>query len=68
VNIGDLGNNRPYKSEKWADRLRTKEEREALEKEKMRIVKSAIEREKEGAVQRRKAMMARGAGTVVGSA
>ena len=52
VNIGDLGNNRPYKSEKWADRLRTKEEREALEKEKMRIVTSAIEREKEGVVQR----------------
>jgi hypothetical protein len=50
------------------DRLRTKEEREASEKEKMRIVKSAIEREKVGAVQRRKAMMARGAGTVVGSA
>jgi uncharacterized protein YdaT len=47
------------------DRLRTKEEREASEKEKMRIVKSAIEREKVGAVQRRKAMMARGAGTVV---
>ena len=69
VNIGDLdegkGGGRPYKSEKWADRLRTREEREALEKEKMRIVQGAIERERVMAAKRKAAMAARGSGTVV---
>jgi hypothetical protein len=68
VNIGDLdaakGGGRPYKSEKWADRLRTKEEREKLEMEKMKIVQSAIERERAVAAKRKAAMAARGGGTV----
>jgi hypothetical protein len=72
VNIGDLdsakGGGRPYKSEKWADRLRTKQEREEIEKEKMRIVRGAIEREKAMAARRKVVMAARGNGTVAGSA
>ena len=72
VNIGDLdearGGGRPYKSEKWADRLRTKEEREEKEKEERRIVQEAIEREREAARRRSVMMAARGSGTVVGNA
>ena len=68
VNIGDLdeakGGGRPYKSEKWANRLRTEGEREALEKEKTRIVQDAIERERVMAAQRKAALASRGAGTV----
>lgn len=67
-NIGDLdaekGGGRPYKSEKWADRLRTEGEREALEKEKMRIVQGAIERERAMAAKRKATLAARGSGTV----
>jgi hypothetical protein len=33
--IGDLGNNRPYKSLKWANRLRTPEEKAELERKEM---------------------------------
>ena len=72
VNIGDLdaakGGGRPYKSQKWADRLRTPQEKEELEKEKRRIVQGAIEREREAARRRSAMMAARGSGTVVGSA
>jgi hypothetical protein len=68
VNIGDLdaakGGGRPYKSEKWADRLRTVEEREKLEMDKIRIVQGAIERERAVAAKRKAAMASRGSGTV----
>lgn len=66
VMIGDLGGGRPYKSDKWAERLRTKEEREALEKEKMRVVREAVERERVMAMRRKANLAARGSGTVVG--
>lgn len=71
VNIGDLdetkGGGRPYKSEKWADRLRTKEEKQALEMEQTKIVQGAIERERVMAAKRKAAMAARGSGTVAGA-
>ncbi|KAL9185452.1 hypothetical protein ACHAXT_003229 [Thalassiosira profunda] len=71
VNIGDLdegkGGGRPYKSEKWADRLRTPEEKAALEKEMLGGVKAEIEVGNAAAARRKLAMAARGAGTVAGA-
>ena len=71
VNIGDLdegkGGGRPYKSQKWADRLRTPEEKAALEKEKLDSVKKAVEVEKANNMRRKLAMASRGAGTVAGA-
>ncbi|KAL7464838.1 hypothetical protein ACHAXS_005163 [Conticribra weissflogii] len=71
VNIGDLdagkGGGRPYKSEKWADRLRTPEEKLAIEKEKMDVVNRAVEAEKKAAARRKIMMASRGAGTVSGA-
>eukprot|EP00584_Thalassiosira_punctigera_P004882 CAMPEP_0172529034 /NCGR_PEP_ID=MMETSP1067-20121228/3219_1 /TAXON_ID=265564 ORGANISM="Thalassiosira punctigera, Strain Tpunct2005C2" /NCGR_SAMPLE_ID=MMETSP1067 /ASSEMBLY_ACC=CAM_ASM_000444 /LENGTH=249 /DNA_ID=CAMNT_0013313023 /DNA_START=95 /DNA_END=844 /DNA_ORIENTATION=+ len=71
VNIGDLdegkGGGRPYKSEKWADRLRTPEEKAAIEKGKMDAAKAAIEAEKANAARRKIVMAMRGSGTVAGA-
>ena len=67
VNIGDLGGGRVYKSQKWADRLRTKEEKAALEKAKEETALRAIESEEKMAARRKMAMAARGAGTVAGA-
>ena len=71
VNIGDLddgkGGGRPYKSEKWADRLRTPEEKAALAKEMLGGVKAEIEVGNAAAARRKMAMAARGAGTVAGA-
>lgn len=70
VNIGDLdegkGGGRPYKSEKWAERLRTPEEKAAIEKAQLAKVKDTIEMEKAIAARRRMAMSSRGAGTIAG--
>jgi hypothetical protein len=71
VNIGDLdeskGGGRPYKSMKWAERLRTPAEKAAIEKEKLDAVKRAVEVEKASAAIRKMAMAARGAGTIAGA-
>jgi NADH:ubiquinone oxidoreductase subunit len=68
VNIGDLdagkGGGRPYKSQKWADRLRTPEEKAAIEKEKLDFAKRAVEVEMANAAMRKLAASSRGAGTV----
>ena len=79
VNIGDLdegkegsggagsgGPGRPYKSEKWADRLRTPEEKKVLEDALLGAAKEAVEAEERNARRRRMTMAARGAGTVAG--
>merc|ERR1719384_2827737 len=67
VNIGDLdaakGGGRPYKSEKWADRLRTPEEKAAIEKAKLDAAKAAVEAGKANATRRKMALAMRGAGT-----
>ncbi|KAL7443064.1 hypothetical protein ACHAXM_008732 [Skeletonema potamos] len=67
VNIGDLGGGRVYKSQKWADRLRTPEEKAALEKAKEDTAQKAIASEEVAAARRKMAMAARGAGTVAGA-
>ena len=71
VNIGDLdegkGGGRPYKSMKWAERLRTPAEKAAIEKDKLDAVKRAVQVEKASAAMRKMAMAARGAGTVAGA-
>ena len=71
VNIGDLdagkGGGRPYKSEKWAERLRTPEEKLAIEREKLDFVKKFVEVGKANAAMRKLALASRGAGTVAGS-
>ena len=71
VNIGDLdetkGGGRPYKSEKWADRLRTKEEKEAIEKERLASVDRAIAAGKAAGDRRKRALAMRGDGTVAGA-
>lgn len=71
VDIGDLdsgsGGGRPYKSLKWADRLRTPDEKAAIEKGKLDAAKASIEIEKANAARRKLAMAARGAGTVASS-
>lgn len=65
--IGQLDENRPYKSFKWADRLRTPEERLAYEnrfaKEQAKIISDADSQK----VNRLKRLRSRGLGTVVGS-
>lgn len=74
VNIGDLdsdgegkgGGGRPYKSQKWADRLRTPEEKKVLEDALMGAKREAVEAEEGNARRRRMAMAARGRGTVAG--
>lgn len=71
VNIGDLdegkGGGRPYKSEKWADRLRTPEEKAEIERREQEAIAASITEEQENAARRRRAMMSRGAGSVAGS-
>lgn len=71
VNIGDLdeakGGGRPYKNEKWAERLRTPEEKAAIEKDKLVAAKADVEVGKADAARRKMAMAARGAGTIAGS-
>eukprot|EP00578_Thalassiosira_sp_NH16_P025624 CAMPEP_0181100700 /NCGR_PEP_ID=MMETSP1071-20121207/13336_1 /TAXON_ID=35127 /ORGANISM="Thalassiosira sp., Strain NH16" /LENGTH=248 /DNA_ID=CAMNT_0023183453 /DNA_START=24 /DNA_END=770 /DNA_ORIENTATION=+ len=71
VNIGDLdegkGGGRPFKSMKWADRLRSPEEKAAMETEKLDAAKAAVEVEKANARRRKFAIAGRGAGTVAGS-
>merc|ERR1712071_150916 len=71
--IGDLdeakGGGRPYKSEKWADRLRTPEEKHAFENkyaaEHAKLMSQTnIEVER---INRKKMMKSRGRGTVVGA-
>ena len=68
VNIGDLdeakGGGRPYKSEKWAERLRTPAEKAAIEKEKLDAAKSDVESMKSAEMRRKLAMASRGAGSV----
>ena len=73
VMIGDLdegkeGKSRLYKSEKWADRLRTPEEKEAIAKqieaEHARIL-SATKNEDQKA-RRKKLLSSRGMGTILG--
>lgn len=67
VDIGDLGGGRTYKSQKWADRLRTPEEKAQLEAEKLAVVEKNVEKEKQMALRRKMAMAERGAGTVAGA-
>ncbi len=67
VNIGDLGGGRVYKSQKWADRLRTADEKAALEKAKEATTQKAIESGKASAARRKMAMAQRGAGTIAGA-
>lgn len=71
VNIGDLdavkGGGRPYKSQKWAERLRTPTEKAAMEQEKLDAAKAMVEVEKMNTARRRLAMAGRGAGTVASS-
>jgi len=70
INIGDLdegkGGGRAYKSEKWAERLRTPDEKAAIENAKLENVKATIAVEKANAARRKMAMGSRGAGTVAG--
>jgi len=71
--IGDLdegnGGGRPYKSDKWADRLRTPEEKDAFEKrfaaEHARLV--SAQSVDEGKAKRMKILKSRGRGTVIGA-
>lgn len=71
--IGDLdetkGGGRPYKSQKWADRLRTPEEKESFEKrfaaEHARL--TSIETAEEEKTNRMKRFRGRGRGTVIGA-
>ena len=67
VNIGDLGGGRVYKSQKWADRLRTSEEKTVLEKAKEATTQKAIASQAAFAAKRKMAMASRGAGTVAGA-
>jgi hypothetical protein len=71
VNIGDLdegkGGGRPYKSEKWADRLRTPAEKASIEKQISDAAKASIAAEEAAAARRKLAMAGRGAGTVAGA-
>jgi len=65
--IGQLDDNRAYKSLKWADRLRTPEEKEAFEKrfakEQAKILSDAGNQK----TNRLKLLKSRGRGTIVGS-
>lgn len=69
VNIGslDADGGRAYKSDKWAERLRTPEEKAAIEKSKLDALKKDVEVEKMNAMRRKMALAARGAGTVAGA-
>jgi len=70
VNIGDLdeskGGGRPYKSMKWAERLRTAAEKSAIEAETLAAASRDVEIERSAAMRRKLAMGSRGAGTVAG--
>jgi NADH:ubiquinone oxidoreductase subunit len=72
INIGDLdegkGGGRPYKSLKWADRLRTPEEKAAREQAKLDVAKSLYNEDaaKSAEIRRKMAMAARGAGSLAG--
>jgi len=73
VMTGDLdeakGGGRPYKSDKWADRLRTPEEKESFEKrfaeEQARII--SADNAEEQRKNRLKLLKSRGRGTVIGA-
>lgn len=64
--IGDLGGGRPYKSEKWADRLRTPEEKAEIERQNELKSAEMMEEAKKKLSGRMAALRSRGAGTVVG--
>eukprot|EP00957_Ditylum_brightwellii_P006224 471693-Ditylum_brightwellii.AAC.1 len=68
--IGDLdeskGGGRPYKSDKWADRLRTAEENAAIAEEEEKEAAKALESYKVSQQKRLATLRNRGGGTVIG--
>jgi len=71
--IGDLdqdkGGGRPYKSDKWADRLTTDAEKEAVKKSLQKEMKRLTEKSKVEASRKKKLQMlrSRGGGTIMGA-
>ena len=65
--VGETAGGKKYKSAKWADRLRTPEEKAALAEAKEAAHKSDMEKMKTAQARRLAAMRSRGAGTVLGN-
>ena len=65
--VGELSGGRKYKSEKWAERLRTPQEKAAMEAAEAAEDQKTIEAAKVAQTKRMAALRSRGMGTVIGA-
>jgi hypothetical protein len=63
--IGEHSGGRVYKSQKWAERLLTADEKASLEAKRLQVAQDTLNKAKTGGARRLAALRARGAGTIV---